>query len=381
MNAALPSDWYAHEDRLGEIDGCRPFADNLNQVHQLLRETQPFIDRIAVAVYDPDVDLLKTFAYSDSGDTGLVLYQAQLADSATLSEIVALRRPRVVNDLELLGGWREHAQKIRAGFGASYTLPIFRGQALLGFLFFNSLQKNCFDEAALHHLDLVGHLLALTLIDHLAVSRTLVASVRSASTLASNRDFETGAHLDRMAHYARLIALRVAPLFGLDDAMVEHIFLFSPLHDIGKISIPDAILQKPGALDADERAVMQLHPAKGAGMMDTLIGHFGLSDLPHAGLLYNIAMHHHEAMNGSGYPAGLRGDEIPVEARIAAVADIFDALTSARPYKKAWSNDEAFALLEKMAGDQLDAACVEALVSQRDEIEKIQQLFREDPLG
>jgi len=381
MSAAVPPVWYGHEDRLGELDSCRPFVDNLKQVHCFLQESLPFVDRIAVAVYDPDVDLLKTFASSDNCATDLVLYQARLADSATLSEIVALRRPRVVNDLDVLGGWREHAQKIRGGFGASYTLPIFRGQALVGFLFFNSLQKNCFDEAALHHLDLVGHLLTLTLIDHLAVSRTLVASVRSASTLASNRDFETGAHLDRMAHYARLIALRVAPLFGLDDAVVEHIFLFSPLHDIGKISIPDRILQKPGALDADERQIMQAHSAKGANMVDTLIGHFGLNDLPHAGLLHNIALYHHEAMNGSGYPAGLSGDDIPVEARIAAVADIFDALTSCRPYKKAWSNDEAFSLLEKMAGDQLDAACVEALISQRGEIEKIQKLFSEDPLG
>lgn len=381
MNAAMQPAWYGHEDRLGEIDGCRPFADNLKQVHQLVRESLPFIDRIAVAVYDADVDLLKTFAYSDGGDTGLTLYQSRLSDSATLSEIVALRRPRVVNDLDLLGGWREHAQKIRDGFGASYTLPIFRGQALVGFLFFNSLQKNCFDEAVLHHLDLVGHLLALTLIDHLTVSRTLVASVRSASTLASHRDFETGAHLDRMAHYARLIALRVAPQFGLDDAVVEHIFLFSPLHDIGKISIPDRILQKPGALDADERSIMQGHAAKGADMVDALIGHFGLSDLPHAGLLHNIALHHHETMNGGGYPGGLRGDEIPVEARIVAVADIFDALTSQRPYKKAWSNDEALAFLSKLAGDQLDAACVEALIGQRTEIEQIQKRFSEDPLG
>lgn len=381
MQAVCEQAWFVHEDRLSQLDSSRPFVDNLQHMHALLRESLPFVERIAVAVYDPAVDLLKTFASSDALQTDLVLYQSRLSDSRSLQEIVARRRPRVVNDLHLLGGERRHARTIRGGFAASYTLPVFRGEALLGFIFFNATEKNCFDEQSLHHLDLVGHLLALTLSEHLSTSRTLVASVRSASTLASHRDFETGAHLDRMAHYARLIARKVAPIYGLDDATVEHIFLFSPLHDIGKISIPDRILQKPAALDPDERAEMQRHPELGAGMVDTLIGHFGLSDLPHADLLRNIALHHHEQMNGQGYPAGLVGDAIPVEARIAAVADIFDALTSSRPYKRAWSNDEAFALLQKLAGDQLDAHCVDALVEQRSEVEKIQKLFSEDPLG
>lgn len=381
MHGVCDPGWFAHEDRLSGLDSSLPFADNLRHMHALVRDSLPFVERIAVAVYDPGLDLLKTFASSDIHQTDLVLYQARLSESHTLQEIVARRRPRVVNDLELLGGEKRHARTIRGGFAASYTLPVFRAGSLLGFIFFNSTEKHCFDEKSLHHLDLVGHLLALTLSEHLSTSQTLVASVRSASTLASHRDFETGAHLERMAHYARLIARRVAPVFGLDDAAVEHIFLFSPLHDIGKISIPDRILQKPGALDAEERGLMQRHPELGAEMIDTLIGHFGLSNLPHADLLRNIALYHHEQMNGQGYPAGLMGEENPVEARIAAVADIFDALTSSRPYKRAWTNGEALALLQQLAGDQLDAHCVAALVAQRDEVEKIQKLFSEDPLG
>lgn len=373
--------WFAHEDCLGELDSSRPFAENLQQVHAVLRETLPFIERIAVALYDPGVDLLKTFASSDLRGTRLRLYQSRLADSRSLSQIVIRRQPRVINDLELFGGDRRHAVTIREGFSASYTLPVFRAGQLLAFIFFNSTQKNCFDSKSLHHLDLIGHLLALTLSDHLSTSRTLVASVRSASALASHRDFETGSHLERMSHYARLIARHVAPHFGLDDATVEHIFLFSPLHDIGKISIPDRILQKPAALTAEERVEMQRHPQLGASMIDALIGHFGLAELPHAGLLRNIALYHHEQMNGQGYPAGLAGEDIPVEARIAAVADVFDALTSARPYKPAWRNDEAFALLQKLAGDQLDRHCVDGLIAQRAEVENIQKRFSEDPLG
>jgi HD-GYP domain-containing protein (c-di-GMP phosphodiesterase class II) len=98
-------------------------------------------------------------------------------------------------------------------------------------------------------------------------------------------------------------------------------------------------------------------------------------------ILRNIAEHHHETMNGKGYPAGLKGSDIPLEARIVAVADVFDALTSRRPYKDAWTNDEAFAMLRRLAGESLDAECVEALVEGREEVERIQKEFAEDRVG
>jgi HD-GYP domain-containing protein (c-di-GMP phosphodiesterase class II) len=98
-------------------------------------------------------------------------------------------------------------------------------------------------------------------------------------------------------------------------------------------------------------------------------------------ILRNIAEHHHETMDGRGYPSGLKGDNIPLEARIVAVADIFDALTSRRPYKDAWTNNDAFALLSRMAGEKLDSECVNALLDNRDEVERIQQQFQENPLG
>ena len=126
---------------------------------------------------------------------------------------------------------------------------------------------------------------------------------------------------------------------------------------------------------------MQTHPQKGRAMIDEIINNFELCAIEQVDILRNIAEFHHEAVNGSGYPSGKAGDDIPPEARIVAVADVFDALTSSRPYKAAWSNDKAFEKLLEMAGRQLDRECVEALLSKREWVEAIQAHFQEDMFG
>ena len=126
---------------------------------------------------------------------------------------------------------------------------------------------------------------------------------------------------------------------------------------------------------------MRTHSRKGREIIDEVLTYFGLDGALQAGILRNIAEYHHESMDGQGYPAGLKGTDIPLEARIVAVADVFDALTSRRSYKEAWTNDDAFALLSRMAGEKLDIECVQALTTSRAEVERIQQQFQENPLG
>lgn len=174
------------------------------------------------------------------------------------------------------------------------------------------------------------------------------------------RDGTTGDHISRVAAISRLIALGL----GFDEERARIIYLAAPLHDIGKIAISDAILQKPGRLTDDEMAIMREHVKFGCHVLDG-----GSSDLVRKAAL--IAGAHHEKWDGTGYPSGLAGEEIPLEGRIVAVADVFDALCSERPYKRAWSIDEAYAEIVAQRGRHFDPACVEAFIRQWPQIRAV----------
>ncbi|MDX1252643.1 MAG: HD domain-containing protein [Gammaproteobacteria bacterium] len=381
MNGA--AGFFDHEDKFTALDQNIALTKKLEFVHEAIRERFAFVDRIAVALYDPKTDLLKTFLHSSGGDRPLSHYQARLSETESLGEILERGRPRVVNDLRWFGlGDQEHTQRIaRQGYRASYTMPMYSRGQFFGFLFFNSYTAEAFSEEVLRQLDPLGHLISLTILQELSSMYTLLATVRTARDIAHVRDSETGSHLDRMSRYARLIAKNLAGKHGLSDKFIEDIFVFSPLHDIGKIGIPDDVLLKPASLTPPERELMKTHTLRGRELIDRMLGNFELAGMPNIDMLRNIAEYHHEALDGSGYPHGMRHDEIPLEARIVAVADIFDALTSRRPYKRAWTNDEAFDMLRNLSGLKLDPDCVEALARSRAEVEEIQCRFGEDSFG
>jgi HD-GYP domain-containing protein (c-di-GMP phosphodiesterase class II) len=374
---------FEHEDILKELNRNLPIDKKLAAVHQVLKRHFNFIDRIAIALYEPKTDMLNTYVNSSEGESPLVHYEARLSDATSLRDILNSGRPRVVDDLSIFSrGEHVHSEKIFAhGYRSSYTMPMYISDNFFGFVFFDSLQKAAFTPSVLNYLDVFGHLISLAVINEISQIHTLLAAVKSAREITHQRDPETGAHLDRMARYAHLIAKEIADECGFDDEMIEHVFLFAPLHDLGKIGIPDRILLKPGPLNEQEFAEMKTHAARGREIIDEMIADFGLESMQHVAILRNIAQYHHEAIDGSGYPKGLHGKEIPIEARIVAVADIFDALTSVRPYKKAWSNNAAFDALRKLAGVKLDRQCVGALVRQREKVEIIQARFREDVYG
>lgn len=181
---------------------------------------------------------------------------------------------------------------------------------------------------------------------------------------AEFRDPETGAHIQRMAHFSRLIARHM----GLPDALQEMILAAAPMHDVGKLGTPDHILLKPGKLTPEEFEVMKQHASIGYEILKE-------SASPVIQLGAEIALHHHEKYDGSGYPSGLAGEAIPLVGRIVAVADVFDALTSTRPYKAAWDVNDARDHLLAGRARHFDPQCVDIFLAHWDEISTIRAHF------
>lgn len=187
------------------------------------------------------------------------------------------------------------------------------------------------------------------------------------SKAAEFRDPETGAHILRMARYSQLIALKL----GLPEEQCDLLLRAAPMHDLGKLGIPDDILLKPGRLTEEEYKIMSKHPEIGHAILSG-------SDSQLIRMGAEIALTHHEKFDGSGYPNHLKGQDIPLMGRIVAVADVFDALTSARPYKAAWTVERARQLLIDNSGSHFDPACVEAFLAEWDEVLSIREQLNDD---
>ena len=208
--------------------------------------------------------------------------------------------------------------------------------------------------------------LSLVRMEELRASRLEI--VQRLGLAAEYKDNETGLHVIRMSHFARVLGIAA----GLTEQEADDLLHAAPMHDVGKIGIPDRVLQKPGPLDAEEWKVMQSHVNIGA----EIIGEHSSGML---GLARNIALTHHEKYDGSGYPNGLKGDQIPLEGRICAIADVFDALTSVRSYKKAWSEEEAIDFLRQQKEKHFDPVLVDLFIEQMPAIRAIRLRWAEQP--
>lgn len=191
--------------------------------------------------------------------------------------------------------------------------------------------------------------------------------IRRLGRAAEYKDNETGLHIMRMSHYSRLIAESV---IGESNEWTQLIFQAVPMHDIGKIGIPDSVLLKPGKLDNDEWELMQKHSQFGSDII-------GEHDSELLQMAREVALSHHERWDGTGYPHALEGDAIPLSARVAAIADVFDALTSRRPYKEAWSIDKAIDFIKDNAGKHFDPNLVIHFELVLSKIVKIKEEFEE----
>lgn len=198
------------------------------------------------------------------------------------------------------------------------------------------------------------------------LDQTRLQIIQRLGRAAEYKDNETGMHVMRMSHYSQLLGLAN----GMSEDEAELLLNAAPMHDIGKIGIPDKILLKPGELDAKEWEIMKTHPQMGAEIL-------GSHNSVLLNLARDIALTHHEKWDGSGYPNGLKGEDIPVYARIVAIADTFDALTTVRPYKQAWLVTDAIDLLKKEAGSHFDPELVDKFLSIMPQIIEIKDKYAE----
>jgi putative two-component system response regulator len=206
--------------------------------------------------------------------------------------------------------------------------------------------------------------LSLVHIDEL--KNTHLELIQRLGRAAEFKDNETGMHVIRMSHVSGRLALEM----GMNAVFAEQLVNAAPMHDIGKIGIPDRVLLKPGKLDNEELGIMRKHSELGAEILAN-------STSPLIQLAHSVALYHHEKWDGSGYPFGMKGEDIPIEARIVAVADVFDALLSKRPYKEPWPVEDAVAEIKSQSGSHFDPTVVDAMMSCLPDLIAINAKWRE----
>jgi len=372
-------------DILSKMDSSQDYSlgQQLQTIHQLLGEKLPRLARIAVAVYHDGADTVHTLAHSSTGDNPLPHYAASLASVPSLRAIKETGQARVLNDLpaELILDPTQpalHSQRLlEKGYRSSYTIPIHHHDVFIGFIFFNARETGFFDEDTLPILGFAAKVVATAVVQEVDATRILTGTLIALGEVTRFRDPETGGHLQRMARFANLIASRIADARNLSDEFAESVFRYAPLHDVGKLATPDAVLLKPARLNDAEWAIMREHPQRGVQIVKMILRNAS-TVLPYVDILTNIIRHHHEAWDGSGYPDGLAGELIPLEARIVTAADVFDALTTRRPYKEPWSNEAALAWMRERAGLLFDPACIDVLAAEMKAFAAIQKQFPED---
>lgn len=267
----------------------------------------------------------------------------------------------------------------QAGIRSSITLPLMANNKKVGIIFFCSVNKNEYKQEHVQFLEMLGNSISISFERHVFVDNLVYSSILALAKLAETKDEDTGEHLERMQKYSKLIAHllykdskykeQITPEF------IENIEHFSPMHDIGKVGIRDSVLQKPGKLTVEEFEEMKQHSLIGAKVLRAAEENMEKVGRGMFQLGIEIAEGHHEKWDGSGYPHGKRKQEIPLSARIVALADVFDALTSRRPYKKPFSFDIAFDMIQEASGKHFDPEIIRVFTQYKDTFYRVYKSF------
>ncbi len=371
---------------IGNLNRDVSFDGILNYIYSSFSEFIPY-SHIGIALLKDDGKMLEaSYGISDESlcelPKKLVGIKAELS-STSLEDIVRSKTPRVINDLELYTKNSEAEYNhilIQSGIKSSITLPLKINQKPVGIIFFSSIYKNIYRQEHIAFLETLSDSIAISLNKNIFIDEMLYSTLLALTKMAEARDEDTGEHLDRMKMYS----IKIAEFLLEDhvyDGLISVNFLkdierFSPMHDIGKVGIRDGILLKPGQLTDEEYEQMKKHTIYGAEVLRTAEGNIVKQSQSMFKMGIEIAEGHHEKWNGTGYPYKKSGLDIPLSARIVAVADVFDALTSKRPYKKAFPFDESFRLIVEGRGNHFDPNIVDSFINHKEDIYKLYMSFK-----
>lgn len=360
----------------------KTIGDLTEEFYKGLKKIVKF-NRVAFSTIDGK-KVVAEVALSDSKEIHLKPPFVQRLTEGSLDGVVQSKKPRVIDDLEKYFETHPESEAtkllLEEGMRSSLTFPIYVDGKGKGFLFLDSFDKNGFSETDLKKFEMIQAFISLAYQKTSLTRDLIVGTVTSFTKLVEKKDNETGLHLVRMAAYSRLIAEELLNEGGfkeVDPRYIQQLHLEAPLHDIGKVGIPDKILLKPGKLDYDEFEVMKTHSEIGSDILEGFDEMFKTHGRKFLEMGSKIARHHHEKWDGSGYPDGLIGAEIPLCARIVAIADVFDALTSKRHYKEAFDYEKSLKIVLDSSGTHFDPDIVTAFVNAQPGIRNIYERFGE----
>ena len=344
---------------LSEMNVATSLEEFLPQFKKMVDQNIP-CDRLALAFVSPYGDVTAESAVTDLNVLYLEPGFVEAMSETSLADVADSAYPRIINDIEAYYNTVHQSEAtkmiLKEGLKSSITAPIIINGKTIGFLFINSLQRNAYTEHHIFHtLQLVNPLRQNIYYQYL-LQQVIAETAKSFVVLMAKKDNETSLHIARMSLYSYHIAKKLFEQERqISPRLMREILWFAPLHDIGKIGIPDHILLKPGKLTDAEFEIMKQHVSIGehviTKMDESLTDTANLKALKTA---IDLISSHHERWDGRGYPRGLAGRDIPLSGRIVAVADVFDALTSRRPYKAAFSVEKTLEIMREAVGTQFD---------------------------
>ncbi|HEY9050929.1 MAG TPA: HD domain-containing phosphohydrolase [Gammaproteobacteria bacterium] len=316
--------------------------------------------------------------YSD-GTTNFNENESFTAEASELFSVTEKQLSRKVDDLS---GYKQHDELLlrlkHNQLSSVIMLPLHMVGKEDSVLVLAARESHAYDMELSELLENIATQLGHAMNKTIGMEGLVISAISGLAKLAESRDPETGDHLERMSLYSAILAEELGHnekyRHMITPAYIRSVFQFAPMHDIGKVGVEDRILLKPASLDAEERRLMQEHPVIGASVLHRCEAQMNMLGLSIFSVGIEIAIGHHEKYDGSGYPNQLIGEAIPLSARIVAVADVFDALTSKRPYKEAWSIDEAMVYMQEQSGKHFDPDVIQALENSMD---KILQVYEE----